>query len=81
MATFTSRPGEVIMRAIVTRSNKDGSYDQVGMSNCFITNEYKRMTYIHKAAREFSKGRPYKLEIYYNWNNRYKDPDKVLIVS
>lgn len=29
------------MKAIVTRANPDGSFDEVGMNNRFVTNTYK----------------------------------------
>ena len=63
------------MRAIVRRYDKEG---RPGLaSNAHITPEYKSLQTMRRYwLRNMPAGR-YQVEIYANWDNRYKDPDKV----
>jgi len=52
------------MRAIVTKQNADGSYDEVGMNNRTIIGPYKRYGTINKYARLYANGKMYRVELY-----------------
>ena len=66
------------MKIICTCQNKDGSYDQCGMNNAFLTSNYKTVNgFIRYGIPTHFYGHTLRLEVYYG--NLYKDnPDKVL---
>ena len=62
------------MKAIVTRKNKDGSYDEVGMNNRTIISHLKSKAGIRRSAKDFAKG-PHRIEWYSD--NIHTNPWKV----
>lgn len=66
------------MKAIISKSNVF-----VGTTDRFITNEYKRLSSILKIAQNFAKkiNHSVRIELYYNWDNRYSDPNKTIIIE
>lgn len=55
------------MKAIATLQNADGSYDCVGMSNRTLF-ERKTVRGIDRAALAWSRGKPHKVDYYYDGN-------------
>jgi hypothetical protein len=60
------------MKAIITRQNNDGTYDEVGMNNITISGEYKTKLGLHVSAQKFSNGGKVRIEIL-DPINMYKD--------
>lgn len=68
------------MKAIITRPNEDGTYDEVGMGNRHLTKPYKTLKNLIKwNIPDHYKGK-IRFEIWYG-DNIYKDPDKVIFVD
>ena len=54
------------MRAIITRQNQDGSYDEVGMANRIYTGTYKyARNLIQYAIPKHFQNKNLRVEIYY----------------
>lgn len=51
------------MRAIVTRPNEDGSYDEIGTNNRMVTGVYKTLKNLVKFGVPFWKGK-LRVEVY-----------------
>ncbi len=69
------------MKIICTRQNKDGSYDEVGMRNRFLTSSYKTTNgFIRYGIPTNFYGNTLKLEVFYG-DSVYTDPDKVRYVT
>jgi hypothetical protein len=67
------------MKAIVTRKNEDGTYDEVGMNNKFLTSQYKTVSgLIRHGIPKHWKDRGIKIEIFYG--SIYRDSDRVLYI-
>ena len=70
------------MRAILSKFEpKYNQYRNVGTDGRTITKEYKSLATLYRyGIRPYLKMWDGKLkaEIWYNWNNRYKDPNKVM---
>lgn len=50
---------------LVTRQNADGSYDEVGMNNCYIVSGYKTYKNAFKyGINPFGNGRKVRVEVY-----------------
>lgn len=64
------------MKAIVTRQNTDGSFDQVGMNNRALFGPYRAQRTIEKLAAEFAGARGYRVELY-KCDQVYGEPDGV----
>lgn len=67
------------MRAYISRYKRNESIPEVGMSNRFITGEYKSLkALIRYGVKSCTPlGSCARIELYYNWDNRYAEPDKV----
>ena len=64
------------MKAIVTRQNSDGSFDEVGMNNRAVFGPYSSQRTIDRLASEFAGHRGYRIEMY-RCDSIYGDPDRV----
>lgn len=64
------------MKAIVTRQNPDGSFDEVGMNNRTVFGPYRAQRTIEKLAAEFAGRRGYRVELY-RTDSIYGEPDDV----
>jgi hypothetical protein len=72
---------EVPMKLICTRQNSDGSYDNVGMNNRFLTSQYKTTRgFIRYGIPTSYYGNTLRLEIFYG-DNVHRDPDKTQYVT
>jgi len=60
------------MKAIITRQNKDGSYDDCGMNNRFLTGEYKTLKGLFRYGVPKHKG-VYRVEVFYG-DSIYGEP-------
>lgn len=65
------------LKAIVTRKNKDGSYDEVGTSNRTVVQGTHSV--VKRKAREWAKG-AHRIELHYP-SKFYKEPHKTIHVS
>lgn len=70
------------MRAILRKMDKGGNVKTVGCDGVIITQEYKsiaalRRYAINPALRRWEHGLI--AEVWYNWDSRYKEPNKVII--
>ncbi len=69
------------MRAILSGYYPNGTPKLVGSENRIITKEYKTFAtlyrYAIKSALKQWDGRVH-VEIWYNWDNRYEDADKIM---
>lgn len=55
------------MKAIITRRNNDGSFDEVGMNNRILTGQYKLLCNLVKfGVPEHFKNHECRFELYYN---------------
>lgn len=61
-----------MLKAIVTRQNKDGTYDEVGMNNRIIV-KGKSNSSIRKEAEKYKNGSLCRVELFYD-SKFYKDP-------
>ena len=67
------------MKAIITRLNRFGEYDAVGMNNRILTKSYSSIPQIKKyGIPEHFKGKGKLLLEVFMGDNIYKDPDMVL---
>lgn len=66
------------MKAIVTIRNEDGSYDEVGMRNRFVTNNYRtRRNLIRFGVRKVTS-KAVRLELYHNHLLESEKPNQVI---
>lgn len=66
------------MKAIVTIRNQDGSYDEVGMRNRFVTNNYRtRRNLIRFGVRKVTS-KDVRLELYHNHLLESEKPNQVI---
>ncbi len=68
------------MKAIITKQNLDGSFDQVGMNSRVLVSHLKTEKGIRKWAKEYAKGKTHQIELW-NSDNIYRDPDKITVVK
>lgn len=54
------------MKVIVTKQNDDGTYNEVGMNTRMLINWLKADYAILKHARQFCKGKPFRLEYFHD---------------
>lgn len=68
------------MKAIVTKRNADGSYDEVGMNNRALFSHYKtKQGLLRYGVKPFANGRTCRVEIYYG-DDIHKIPSEVIYV-
>ena len=68
------------MKAIITRKNQDGSYDNVGMRNRFLANHYKTVKSLMRyGISENWRSRGVRVEIF-NYNLYQEKPDKIIYI-
>jgi hypothetical protein len=83
ICNITMKGDTIMVIAIVTIQNQDGTYDSVGTNNCFILHHPStdpKLIRRRLAAVERVKGRTIRLEYFYG--NRMKEvPDNVIYVS
>jgi hypothetical protein len=53
-----------MIKAIVTKINLEGFYENVGMNNRTVIGPYKRESYIVKLAKQYGRGRNVRVEFY-----------------
>jgi hypothetical protein len=69
------------MKIICTRQNKDGSYDEVGMNNRFLTSNYTTTNgFLRYGIPTHFYGHTLQLEVFYG-DNVYRNPDKTVYVT
>lgn len=69
------------MKIICTRQNRDGSYDSCGMSNRFLTGQYKTVNgFLRHGIPTNLYGHTLRIEVWYG-DCIYRDPDKMLFVT
>jgi hypothetical protein len=62
------------MKVVITRANKEGSFDLVSESyRCVLTVNDEHLAHLH--AMQFAKGDPYRLEFFYGGTLMF-EPDK-----
>jgi hypothetical protein len=72
---------EVPVKIICSRQNSDGSYDDVGMNNRFLTSQYNTVRgFIRYGIPTSYYGNTLRLEVFYG-DNVYRDPDKTQYVT
>lgn len=52
------------MKAIVTKQNLDGTYNEVGMNTRCVLGPYVNKSFIQKKARNYSGKNPYRIEYF-----------------
>jgi len=52
------------MKAIVTRQNPDGTYDEVGMNNRIVVGPFKRERTVFLRAFTWARGRSHRVETF-----------------
>ena len=67
------------MKAIVTRQNEDGTFNEVGMNTRYISDEYKLLRNLLTFGVSARKG-IYRLEIYHG-NSIFGAPQRVIYVK
>jgi hypothetical protein len=67
-----------MIKAIVTRQNKDGTFDEVGMNNRTIV-QAKGRNHILKTAREYGSGRKCRIEMFF-CNGFYGNPFEIVFI-
>ena len=69
------------MKAIVTIRNQDGSYDEVGMRNRFVTNAYKTQAGLLRGIRRITS-KAIRVEVYHNNEiNSQPKPDQTFMLE
>ena len=69
------------MKAIVTKQNADGSFDEVGMSNRALFSHYKtKQGLLRYGVFPFAKDHTCRVEIYYG-DNIHRGPNEVFYVK
>lgn len=69
------------MKAIVTRQNADGTYDNVGMNNRTLFSQYRtKVGLIHYGVKRFANGKKCRVELFRD-NEIYGDPYEVFYVE
>ena len=65
------------MKAIITRANSDGGYDEVGTRNRRIVtaNNHRQLT---KQARKFAADRAVRIEVWNHEQSFYGDADMII---
>jgi hypothetical protein len=65
------------MKIICTRQNLDGSYDEVGTNNQFLTSQYKTVSgFLRYGVPDTYKNKKIRLQVW-RGDNIYRDPDEV----
>ena len=67
------------MKAIVTRQNPDGSFDEVGMRNRTLFSDLKTVRGVLRRARKLWPIGALRLEVFYG--SVYGEPSEVLFVE
>lgn len=68
------------MKAIITRPNEDGSYDEVGMNNRYLVSHYKtKRGLLRYGIAKHYKGKV-RIEIWYG-DNIYKEVNETLYIE
>lgn len=68
------------MKAIVTRPNSDGTYDEVGMRNRYLTSQYKtERGLLRYGIADYFKG-TIRIELFSD-NGIFRDPYKTIYIT